>query len=52
MISKLLETKKEFPAVGISFGLDVLTDATPKKEIKTPTEIYIIPIQVKESAIK
>ena len=52
MISKLLETKKEFPAVGISFGLDVLADATPKKQIKTPTEIYIIPIQIKESAIK
>ena len=51
MISDLLETKKEFPAVGISFGLDVITDALEKssKPIKSTAKIYIIPVGVNET---
>lgn len=51
MISDLLETKKEFPAVGISFGLDVIADALDKSDKKTTAKIYIIPIG-KEDEIK
>lgn len=47
MIGLLLGTGKEYPAVGISFGLDVITDAIKlekKEEKKTVTQVYIIPI--------
>lgn len=51
MISDLLETQKEFPAVGISFGLDVISDALEKssKPIKSTAKIYIIPVGVDET---
>ena len=52
MISDLLDTKKEFPAVGISFGLDVIADALEKKSIKSTAKVYVIPIGVKDEAIK
>ena len=56
MISDLLETKKEFPAVGISFGLDVITDALEKTNKKTTAKIYLIPIgkdeKIKSETIK
>lgn len=47
MIGQLLGSGKEYPAVGISFGLDVITDAIKlekKEEKKTVTQVYIIPI--------
>jgi len=45
MISSFLNTKQEYPAVGISFGLDVLTDILQQKQAKkTVTKLYIIPI--------
>ncbi len=53
MISSLLETDKEYPATGISFGLDVIADALKLTKIKikkTVTKVYIIPIaQTKKS---
>jgi histidyl-tRNA synthetase len=51
MIPMLLETKKEYPAIGISFGLDVITDAIKlsKKEMdKTVTQVYVIPIKTEK----
>ncbi|MFH1133750.1 MAG: histidine--tRNA ligase [Nanoarchaeota archaeon] len=48
MIGKLLGSKLEWPAVGISFGLDVLADALPKREQKTTTKLFIIPIHTTE----
>ncbi|HLD04805.1 MAG TPA: histidine--tRNA ligase [Candidatus Nanoarchaeia archaeon] len=47
MIGQFLGGKKEYPATGISFGLDVITEAMKllqKAEQKTVVEIYVIPI--------
>jgi histidyl-tRNA synthetase len=52
MIGSLLGTNKEYPAVGISFGLDVITDAIKKKEKKTVTSVYIIPIGVPKEGLE
>ncbi len=54
MISDFLESKKEFPATGISFGIEPITTVLGllKKEdavVKTVTKLYVLPIQtVKE----
>ncbi len=46
MISFLLGRKDEYPAVGISFGVDRLLEALPKVENrKTSAKLFIIPIQ-------
>lgn len=47
MIGNFMESKNEIPAVGISFGLDVITDAIydERKIKKTLTKVYIIPIK-------
>ncbi|MBU0979212.1 MAG: histidine--tRNA ligase [Nanoarchaeota archaeon] len=52
MIGQLLGGKQDFPAVGISFGLDVLADALPKADIKTKTTLYIIPIGTDTESMK
>ncbi len=56
MIGLFLGSKEEIPAVGMSFGLDVLTDAIKlnKKEEskKTITEIYLAPIGTQKECIK
>jgi len=51
MISKFMDSKQEYPAVGISFGLDRIYNLLVNKNIKkTNTKIFIIPIQtLKES---
>ena len=36
--------KQEYPAVGISFGLDRIYDALDKTDNKSNTQIYVIPI--------
>jgi histidyl-tRNA synthetase len=51
MIPTLLGTKKAYPTVGISFGLDVITDAmklSKKVMDKTVTQIYVIPIKTQK----
>jgi histidyl-tRNA synthetase len=48
MIGSLLAGEKEYPCIGISFGLDVITDAIrleKKDGEKTVTEVYVIPIK-------
>src|SRR3989338_5090159 len=53
LIGNYLESKQEYPAVGISFGIEPITDLlkdreTKKKGIKTKkvvTDIYVIPIK-------
>lgn len=48
MIPMLLQSKKEYPCTGISFGLDVINDVMKisKKELsKTVTRIFVIPIK-------
>ena len=51
MISKFMDSKQEYPAVGISFGLDRIYNILVNKNIKkTNTRLFIIPIQtLKES---
>ncbi|MDD5331618.1 MAG: histidine--tRNA ligase [Candidatus Nanoarchaeia archaeon] len=48
MIGLFVKNKQEVPATGISFGLDVISDAIRLKENfpeKTPVKIYVIPIK-------
>ena len=54
MIGSLLGSNKEYPATGISFGLDVITDAlklSKKEIIKTITSVYIIPIGIPKEGL-
>ena len=52
MIGSLLDNKKNYPAVGISFGLDRIYDALPNKEEKESlTKIFILPINQEKKAI-
>ena len=53
MIGQFLGTKLEYPAVGISFGLDrlyIILEAREKDKIKTITEAFVIPINEKKEA--
>lgn len=56
MISNFLESKQEYPAVGISFGLDRLFDALKSIEKikikKRVAEVFVIPIKLQKEAIK
>ena len=54
LISKYLGSG-DFPAVGISFGLDVISEAIKlenKLTKKTTTELYVIPIKNKKESVK
>jgi len=45
----------EYPATGISFGLEVIMDALKANKtsiLKTVTELYVIPIKTKEESFK
>ncbi len=48
MIGAFLGGTKEYPAVGISFGIEPITEVMKKKQQvtrKTPTQVYVIPIK-------
>lgn len=50
MIGNYLENQKEYPATGISFGLEPITEAIKlrnKENEKTVTKVFLIPIGVK-----
>src|SRR3989338_4230984 len=54
MIGNLLE-KGEYPAMGVSFGVDRIYDALIEKQenkIKTNTKVYVIPIKSLNEGIK
>ena len=54
MIGKMLESKREYPAVGISFGLEPITEIIKKKKNgkKSVSDVFVIPIKtVKESLV-
>ena len=55
MIGMYAENARQYPAVGIAFGLEPITDAlklSGQEEKKTVTQLYIIPIKTfKESLI-
>ena len=53
MIGQFLGTKLEYPAVGISFGLDrlyLIIEAREKERVKTVTEVLVIPINAEKEA--
>lgn len=55
MIGGFLETEKEFPAVGIAFGLEPITETikqSQKETIQTPTQVFLIPIQTQKETMK
>ncbi|MBI2574629.1 histidine--tRNA ligase [Candidatus Woesearchaeota archaeon] len=58
MIGSFLGSKKEYPAVGIAFGLDVILDALKKQQTggraaaKTAATAYVIPIKAPKEAAR
>ncbi len=55
MIGKFLAKEKDFPAVGISFGLDVIVDALnlmKKQKQKSVADVYIIPIKTLPESLR
>jgi len=55
MISKLLNSDKEYPCIGISFGLDILNDVMKESKQsaeKTVTEVFVIPIKTEKECFK
>jgi histidyl-tRNA synthetase len=49
MIAALMGSKQEYPAVGISFGLDVIVDALKRRQksvVKSTVSLYVVPIGV------
>jgi histidyl-tRNA synthetase len=55
MISSFLGREKEYPAVGIAFGLEVITEALREKgrfEKKSVTQAFVIPIKTEKESIR
>lgn len=55
MIASFIGSGREYPAVGISFGLDVIEDALAamsKEKKKTTTTAYVIPVKMVSEAKK
>src|SRR3989344_4732911 len=55
MIGSLIESKEELPAVGISFGLDVLFEALKEKgkaRTNTNTKVFVLPIRTLNASTK
>jgi histidyl-tRNA synthetase len=53
MIGSYLGSGKEYPAVGIAFGLEPIFETLKQKEkIQTPVKVYLIPIQTQKETMK
>ena len=55
MIGAFLGGGKEYPATGIAFGLEVITEALKQKqklEKKSVTQVFVIPIKTEKQSIK
>jgi len=55
IIGNYLQTNKEFPATGISFGIDVITEAIKEKKTlikKSVVKVFVIPIGTLKQSIK
>jgi histidyl-tRNA synthetase len=52
MIGSFLESKREYPAVGISFGLNTLMDAIKTEYKETVSKVFVIPINTFKQSIK
>jgi histidyl-tRNA synthetase len=51
MIPQFLNSKRAFPAVGISFGLEPITTALDKKGKRSPVQVFVVPIKTEKSCI-
>ncbi len=55
MISAFLNSKREYPAAGLAFGLEPITEIVKlmkKETIKTKAKIYLIPIKAFEQSME
>ncbi|MBC8500922.1 MAG: histidine--tRNA ligase [Nanoarchaeota archaeon] len=53
MVGKFVGKEDAYPATGISFGLEVITDALSSKEKKkSVVDVYVIPIKTTSESIK
>ena len=55
MIGGYINKTQKIPAVGISFGLDVITEViklSSYEEKKTKTKVYVIPIDTTKKSVK
>lgn len=50
MIGRFIGSSQRYPAVGISFGVDVIYDILGKEEKETDTKIFVIPINTEKQA--
>ncbi|MBS1266939.1 MAG: Histidine--tRNA ligase [Candidatus Woesearchaeota archaeon] len=55
IIGNYLQSKKSYPATGISYGIDVILEALKEKNMpikKSVAQVYVIPIKVKKQALE
>ncbi len=52
MIGVFVGGKQQYPAVGISFGVDILLDIINKEGKKTDTKVFIIPINTEKKCLE
>lgn len=52
IISEFLNSKQNYPAVGISFGVDRIFDIIKPGKKETVSDVFIIPINTEKKAIK
>ena len=55
MIQEFLDSKEEYPAVGISFGLELINDVlneTQGERKKSVVKVFVIPIKTKDESMK
>ncbi len=52
MISQFLSSEREYPAVGISFGLERIFEILKDTKMESLTKVYIIPINTQQDSLK
>lgn len=52
IIGQFLESKQEYPAVGISFGIDRIYDTTTPENKQTVSDVFVIPINTLTKSMK
>ncbi|MDP4012359.1 MAG: histidine--tRNA ligase [Candidatus Nanoarchaeia archaeon] len=52
IIGQFIESKQEYPAVGISFGIDRIYDTTTLENRQTISDVFVIPINTLSKSIK
>ena len=55
IIGNFIGDGKEYPAVGMTFGMDVIYEALAKNEqgdVRTPVEVYIVPMDTRPYCLK